>query len=125
MPGFEGAQREDFDDCETGGIVSQNTLSQDRPLTIDAGGLLSLAAQHFAELTIDLGRALSGFGDQFDPLLSMRRQFELLEQVRSLHDGLDGITQIVNELAQLIGDVNRDFLRVGHDRASRDLGLFF
>ena len=86
---------------------------------------LSLATQDFAELAVDLGCALGGFGNQFDPLLSMRRQFELAEQVRRLHDGFDGIAQIVNEFAQLIGDVNRDFLRVGHDRASRDLGLFF
>jgi len=76
----------------------------------------SLAAEDFAELAVDLGRALSGFGDQFDPFLSVRRQFELAEQVRRLHDGLDGIAQIVNEFSQLIGDVNRDLLRVGHGR---------
>jgi hypothetical protein len=81
---------------------------------------LSLSAKNLTDLAIDLGGILGGFRNQLDPLLSMRWHFQLAEQVGSLHDGLDGIAEIVNQFAQMTGDFGRKFLRVVHDRPARE-----
>ena len=36
-----------------------------------------LASEDFAELAVDLGGTLGGFGHHFDPFLSVGRDFEL------------------------------------------------
>jgi len=94
MPGIEGIEREDFHDCEVRGIV-RNSVRGRRAARLPASPLL-LSAEHFAELAIDLSGILSGFRNQLNPLLSMSWHLELAQQVGSLHDRFDRVTQIVN-----------------------------
>jgi hypothetical protein len=48
-------------------------------------------------LAIDLSGILGSFPHQLNPLLSMRWQLELAQQIGSLHDRFDRVTQIVDE----------------------------
>jgi hypothetical protein len=120
MPGVESAEREDFDDGEAGRVTAAKfPETTKRPVADDAAWpvficRLSLSAKNLPKLAIDLGGILGGFRDQLDPLVSRRRHFQLAKQVGSLHDGFDGIAEVVNQFAQLVGNVGRKFLRVGH-----------
>jgi hypothetical protein len=125
VPRVEGAECEDLDDCEAGGVngfqfATAEWGGQLLTMQLDPFLRLSLSAKNLADLAIDLGGILSGFRNQRDPLLSMRWHFQLAEQVGSLHDGFDGIAEIVNQFAQLIGDFGRKFLRVVHHRPARE-----
>jgi len=106
---------------------SELTVCASHPSKIAKGGAAivslamlrssSLTPENFAELAVDVGGVLDGFGDEFDPLFPVRREFELTQQVGSLHDGFEGVAQVMNEFAHLVGGVGREFLRVGHDRS--------
>jgi hypothetical protein len=127
MPGFESAECEDLDDGEAGGITALHSREQQERAGCRSRnpaffiGRLSLPAKNFPQLAIDLCGALGRFRDQFDPLLSMGRHFQLTEQVGRLHDGFNGIAEVVNEFAQLMGDVGRKFLSVIHGGPAREI----
>src|SRR5258707_12816250 len=62
-----------------------------RPTKLGAG------LQYVADVTVDLGAVTTGFVDQISPFLGIFVQVGLGQQVRSLHDGLNGVAEIVRQ----------------------------
>jgi len=54
-----------------------------------------LCAQVVANLAIDARGVARSVIDQFEPALAVFVEVALCEQIRGLHDGFDGIAQVV------------------------------
>src|SRR5438046_1418537 len=59
---------------------------------------LFFSSQHLTDVAVNLGGVLRRLFDQLHPFLAMRLQFRLAKQIRSLHDGLDRIAEIVRQV---------------------------
>jgi len=75
----------------------------------------SLFAKDLANFPVDLSGVLHRLFHQLNPFLPLRRHFELAQQVGRLHDGFDGVAQVVNQFTQLCDDFDGQFGRVGHN----------
>src|SRR5271157_3294296 len=60
----------------------------------------SLRAQDFPDFAVDSGRLLGCFVDQVEPLTIVVVKLRLPQKVGGLHDGLDGIAEVVGQGTQ-------------------------
>lgn len=78
-------------------LAEQPEDDQSRSPT-ELGGL---SAQVVANFSVDAGRVARGIVDEFKPAFSIFIETALCQQVGGLHDGLDGIAQIVRQGSEL------------------------
>ena len=70
---------------------------------------LALRAQYFADLAIDFCRVAGRLVDQVQPLSVGIVHLDLAEQVGGLHDGLNGIAEVVRKRPEFLADRQGNF----------------
>jgi hypothetical protein len=73
-----------------------------------------LGAQNFADFAVDVSGVLGGVFDQVHPILARSLERQLAEEVGGLHNGFDGVAQVMRQGAQAADDFRGKFLRVRH-----------
>src|SRR5436309_3359421 len=77
-----------------------------------SGTLLTARAQNIANLAIDLGRVAGAGVDHLRPFLAGLIQLRLVQQIAGLHDGLDGVGEVMRQGAQLFADLSGNLYRL-------------
>ena len=110
MPGVEGAEREDHDECATRIRATQFRGEHGRVhgVTQRTPSRLAVFAHDFAELVVDFYCVLRSFIDQLHPSALALGRAGLRDQIGRLNDGLEGVAEVVRERAEFAGDVGGD-----------------
>ena len=78
--------------------------------------LLLLVTQDFPKAAIDPGGIVHCVFDHAGPPLSIRIKLGLVQEIAGLHDGLDGIAEIVGEVPEFSSHIARQLLGTGNAR---------
>src|SRR5208283_3908200 len=71
---------------------------------------LAVAAQQFAELDVDLDGFFGRLIDHFNPAAGVLGRTGLRDQVRGLHDGFEGVAEVVRQKAKVLCEGSGDFI---------------
>src|SRR5262249_32855526 len=71
--------------------------------------LSSIRSEHFADLAVNSGAVTTGLVHEVGPFLGIGLELHLGQQIGGLHDGLNGVGEMMSQGAEPAADLRRNF----------------